>query len=140
MNKENDSTNFGKNQKTGINPDGLKETMESYNLACQSQDKEFNKSRKYLKSINGPRYYALKFAPSAYGSLGGIKINHKTEVVDIQGNVIEGLYAAGSDANSICDPDYVFVLPGNTLGFAVNSGRMAGKNAVEFIKTAFVEE
>ncbi len=127
-------------EKTGINPEGLKETLENYNLACQSQDEEFSKSRKYLKPIKGSRYYALKFAPSAYGSLGGIKINHKTEVVDTQGNAIEGLYAAGSDANSICDPDYVFVLPGNTLGFAVNSGRMAGKNAVEFIKNAFAEE
>ena len=30
---------------------------------------------------------------------------------------------------------YVFILPGITLGFAVNSGRMAGRNAAEHIKS-----
>ncbi len=94
---------------------------------------------KYLKPINGPKYYALKFAPSAYGSIGGIRINYKTEVVDKDNQVISGLYAAGTDANSICNPDYVFILPGNSLGFAVNSGRMAGENAVQFIKEHFSE-
>jgi len=29
----------------------------------------------------------------------------------------------------------VFVLPGNTMGFAVNSGRIAGENAAEYVKT-----
>jgi fumarate reductase flavoprotein subunit len=67
--------------------------------------------------------------------MGGIKINDKTEVVTEQADAIPGLYAAGTDAYSICNPDYVFVLPGNSLGFAVNSGRMAGKNAVEYIKS-----
>ncbi|WP_336886483.1 FAD-binding protein [Clostridium beijerinckii] len=98
------------------------------------------KNPKYLKPLVGPKFYALKFAPSAYGSLGGIKINYKTEVIDTEDKVIPGLFAAGTDANSICNPDYVFVLPGNTLGFAVNSGRIAGENAVQYIKEHFTEE
>ncbi|WHH57803.1 FAD-dependent oxidoreductase [Petroclostridium sp. X23] len=127
-------------EKTGINCEGLKATIAEYNEACKSSDRVFNKNPKYLKPIAEPKYYALKLAPSAYGSLGGIKINHKTEVLDNNFNAIKGLYAAGTDANSICDPDYVFVLPGNTLGFAVNSGRIAGENAVEYIRANFVEE
>ncbi|MBN4049344.1 FAD-binding protein, partial [bacterium AH-315-N14] len=101
---------------------------------------DFGKNHKYMIPIDGSKFYALKFAPSAYGSLGGIKINDMTEVVTDDFKVISGLYAAGTDANSICNPDYVFVLPGNSLGFAVNSGRMAGNNAVEYIKTNLVEE
>ena len=123
-------------EKTGIDKEGLTETLKQYNEACQSGfDQEFNKKRRYLKPIDGHKFYALKFAPSAYGSMGGIKINEKTEGITEQADKIPGLYAAGTDAYSICNPDYVFVLPGNSLGFAVNSGRMAGKHAIEYIKS-----
>lgn len=123
-------------EKTGIDADGLKETIHNYNEMCdKGRDLEFNKNVRYLKPFTGGKYYALKFMPSAYGSLGGIKINDMTEVIDTNAEVIPGLYACGTDANSVCNPDYVFVLPGNTLGFAVNSGRMAGANAVNYIKS-----
>ena len=46
---------------------------------------------------------------------------------------IPGLYAAGTDACSIYGDTYVFILPGNTMGFALNSGRIAGENAAEYI-------
>lgn len=126
-------------EKTGIDKDGLVASMAEYNAMCQSGDVLFNKDRKYMTPLDGRKFYALKFAPSAYGSLGGIRINDNTEVVDNGLNKIPGLYAAGTDANAVCNPDYVFVLPGNTLGFAVNSGRMAGKNAVTYIKTELAE-
>lgn len=126
-------------EKTGIDQAGLVKTLTQYNQDCASQDSVFHKHSKYMKPLTGPKYYALKFMPSAYGSLGGIRINHKTEVMDTNGGSIPGLYAAGTDANAVCNPDYVFVLPGNTLGFAVNSGRMAGENAVEYIKTHLTE-
>jgi fumarate reductase flavoprotein subunit len=29
----------------------------------------------------------------------------------------------------------VFILPGNTMGFAINTGRIAGENALEYIKS-----
>ena len=126
-------------EKTGINKEGLVASIKAYNDMCQLGDNDFNKELKYMTPLDGSKFYALKFAPSAYGSLGGIRINDMTEVVDDNINAIPGLYAAGTDANSVCNPDYVFVLPGNTLGFAVNSGRMAGKNAVTYIKEALAE-
>lgn len=126
-------------EQTGINKEKLVETIENYNKWCESEDELFGKSKRYMKPLVGPKYYALKFMPSAYGSLGGIRINHKTEVLDKTATPIQGLYAAGTDANSVCNPDYVFVLPGNTLGFAVNSGRIAGASAVEYIKANFQE-
>lgn len=115
---------------TGMDSEGLQKTVTEYNHACATRDELFNKNYKYLKPLQGPKFYALRFAPSAYGSLGGIKVNYKMEVVTDQQEVIPGLYAAGTDANSIYDNDYVFILPGNSLGFAVNSGRIAGENAV----------
>jgi fumarate reductase flavoprotein subunit len=119
--------------KTGIDPDGLKATVDEYNGYCAGGfDPIFNKSHRLLRPIKTPRFYAGKQLPGAYGSLGGIKINHRTEVLDKNWTRIPGLYAAGTDACSIYGDTYVFVLPGNTMGFAVNSGRIAGENAAEY--------
>ncbi len=71
---------------------------------------------------------------SAYGSLGGIEINHKTQVLDTESHPIPGLYAAGTDTCDIYAGTYLYRLPGNTMGYAVNTGRMAGEYASAFIK------
>jgi fumarate reductase flavoprotein subunit len=72
-----------------------------------------------------------------YGTLGGIKINEKTEVLDKENLVIPGVYAAGYDACGIFGnpPDYNFYTPGSPFSFALNSGRIAGENALEYIKS-----
>lgn len=93
------------------------------------------KGNKYLRPVNKPKFYAGKHFPSAYGTMGGIKINHATEVLAKDWSVVPGLYAVGIDACSIYGDSYVFILPGNSLGFAVNSGRMAGENAAAYIKS-----
>jgi fumarate reductase flavoprotein subunit len=124
--------------KTGIDPDGLKATVDEYNEYCEKGfDPIFNKSHRLLRPIKTPKFYAGKQLPGAYGSLGGIKINHKTEVLDKDWKKIPGLYAAGTDACSIYGDTYVFILPGNTMGFALNSGRIAGENAAEYIKESY---
>jgi len=121
--------------KTGIDPDGLKATVDEYNEYCEKGfDPIFNKSHKLLRPIKTPKFYAGRQLPGAYGSLGGIKINHKTEVLDKDWKKIPGLYAAGTDACSIYGDTYVFILPGNTMGFALNSGRIAGENAAEYMR------
>jgi fumarate reductase flavoprotein subunit len=123
--------------KTGIDPDGLKATVNEYNEFCEKGfDPIFNKSPKLLRPITTPKYYAGKFLPGAYGSLGGIKINYKTEVLNKEWKKIPGLYAAGTDACTIYGDTYVFILPGNTMGFALNSGRIAGENAAEYAQSA----
>ncbi|HAL74755.1 MAG TPA: FAD-binding dehydrogenase, partial [Clostridiales bacterium] len=119
--------------KTGIDRDGLLQTAAEYNQACKSHDALFFKDHRYLKPLKGPRFYAVAEYPSGYGSLGGIKINWKTEVVTDDFTPIPGLYAAGTDACTIFGDSYVFILPGNTMGFALNSGRMAGEHAVDYL-------
>ncbi|MBW2065941.1 MAG: FAD-dependent oxidoreductase [Deltaproteobacteria bacterium] len=123
-------------QKTGISPQGLKKTIEEYNRSCEKgYDDLFNKEHRYLRPIKTPKFYAARHFPGAYGSLGGIKINHRAEVLDKNWDVIPGLYAAGNDACSIYGDSYVFILPGNTMGFALNTGRIAGENAADYIRS-----
>lgn len=122
-------------EKTGINCENLLNTIDDYNYACGSRDEVFGKNPKYMRPIKKARYYAAKFFPGAYGTLGGIKINHKTEVVTQDFQVVEGLYAAGTDTCTIYGDSYMFLLPGNTMGYALNSGRMAGENAAEYVES-----
>lgn len=66
---------------------------------------------------------------------GGIKINHKTEVMTEDFNVIPGLYAIGMDAAyNIYYDIYPNILPATAMGFPIISGRMAAENALSYIK------
>lgn len=120
--------------KIGIPSEQLVETVERYNQHCANHyDDDFCKPRQYLHALKGKKYYALRMTCGAYGTLGGIKINHRLEVLSDDYQVIPGLYAAGSDVCEIYNGTYYFYLPGNTMGFAVNTGRMAGEYAAEQI-------
>ena len=119
---------------TGLNPAVLKATIEEYNRFCaKGHDDLFAKDPKYLRPLKGPKFYALKCNLVFLGTLGGIKINHKMEVVDKKENPIPGLYAGGMDAGGIYGDSYDVKTCGGTLAFGVNSGRIAGKNALKYI-------
>jgi len=120
---------------TGIDAAGLKAGIEEYNAFCdKGYDPVFHKRYKSLRPLRTPKFYAMKFLPGAYGSLGGIKVNYKAEVLDKDWNPVPGLYGAGTDANTIYGDSYPFILPGNTMGWAINSGRIAGESAAAFSK------
>jgi fumarate reductase flavoprotein subunit len=125
--------------KMGVNKENFVKTVEEYNGYCQTRDELFCKNHRYMQPLVGPKYYALQICPGGYGSLGGIKINYKTEVVNEEDEPIAGLYGAGTDVCSIYGDSYVFILPGNTMGFALNTGRIAGENAVEYVTRLFSE-
>jgi fumarate reductase flavoprotein subunit len=122
-------------EKIGVDPAVLQATVDEYNGYCEKgHDDLFAKDPKYLRPIKGPKFYAIKARTIFLGTLGGIKINHRTEVIDKKGNVIPGLYAGGYDAGGMYGDSYSI---GNSSGlsssFATNSGRIAGKNALNYI-------
>jgi fumarate reductase flavoprotein subunit len=123
---------------TGIDLDGLQQTVAEYNRFCEiGHDESLNKNPKYLRPIRKPKFYAARFFIGSFSGQGGIKINHKTEVLDKDWEVIPGLYATGNDANLLyggTGGTYV-LLAGNNMGFAMTSGRIAAENALEYIKT-----
>jgi fumarate reductase flavoprotein subunit len=117
-------------EKMGVRPETLAETVDEYNALCASGfDELFEKDHAYLQPISKPPFYACRYFPSAYGTLGGIKIDYKAEVLDDNSDPIPGLHAAGLDACTIYGDSYPFILPGNSMGFALNSGRIAGESA-----------
>jgi fumarate reductase flavoprotein subunit len=118
--------------KTGIDPSGLEETVEQYNDFCDTRDEEFFKDQRYMRPIAKPPFYCAKVRPGGYGTVGGIRINENCEVLDKNFDKIDGLYAAGADACNIYDDSYMFLLPGNSMGFAVNTGRIAAMSTAEY--------
>ena len=74
----------------------------------------------------------MRYSSAAYGSLGGIKIDHKLRVITDDYKTIPGLYGAGTDVCDIYNGTYNYYFPGNTMGFAVNTGRMAGEYAAKY--------
>jgi fumarate reductase flavoprotein subunit len=121
--------------KMGVNPTVLKTTVLEYNGFCEKgHDDFFAKDPRYLRPLKGPKFYAVKARTVFLGTLGGIKINHKMEVVDKKGKVIPGLYAVGFDAGGMWGDSYsIRNSSGASAGFATNSGRIAGKNALKYI-------
>lgn len=125
---------------TGINPKALAKTIDGYNRMAGSYDEEFGKKSRYMLPVTGKRYYVARHFPSGYGSLGGIKTNHDMNCVSQAGERIPGLFACGTDACNIFSDSYCFNMPGSTMGFAINSGRIAGYEAITYIDSDdFVE-
>ena len=122
-------------EKLGIPSEKLEDTIDNYNEYCEcGVDSEFGKSAPDLKAITGKgKYMALKFQKGAYGTVGGVRINKYCEVLDNDSRPIPGLYSAGTDANTIYADSYNFKLPGNTMGFAINTGRMAANAMADYL-------
>jgi fumarate reductase flavoprotein subunit len=121
--------------KMEVDPRVLKNTVEQYNIFCaQRYDAEFAKDPEYLIPLNGPRFYAAKARTCFLGTMGGIKINYKTEAVDEYGTPIAGLYAAGLDAGGLHAESYSMRdTSGIASAFAIISGRVAGENAAKYL-------
>jgi fumarate reductase flavoprotein subunit len=117
----------------GVSPEVLKTTVVEYNSFCgQGYDGAFAKDRKYLQPLRTPPYYATMCGRSLLTTIGGIKINYRTEVISMQGKPIPGLYAVGNDAGGWEPETYDMALAGFAQGFALNSGRIAGENAANY--------
>jgi succinate dehydrogenase/fumarate reductase flavoprotein subunit len=104
--------------------DELKATVERYNqMAKAGEDKDFGKPAKDLLALEKPPYYGVTNAGWLLTTMDGLRINEDTQVLDINGNVIEGLYAAGDVAggffaNNLYPELIVGVAVGKTMTFA----------------------
>ena len=79
--------------------------------------------------IDDAPFYAAARVPTVHHTMGGVKINLNTEVIDTEGNVIPGLYAAGEVTGGIHGSNR---LGGNALTDTVVFGRTAGANAAAY--------
>ena len=117
-------------QAMGVPPKALADTMATYNEACRvGKDSQFDKPKAFLKPFEKAPFYAIRVVPKTGGTIGGVKVNDKFQVICEDGSVIKGLYAGGEVINR---PYYNRVYTSGTgLGIAYTSGRIAGTNAAQ---------
>ncbi|WBA84085.1 FAD-binding protein [Endozoicomonas sp. GU-1] len=98
--------------------------MERYNgFVEQGHDSDFHKSALGLKVEQAP-FYATPHKPSVHHTMGGLKIDTQARVINKEGDVIPGLYAAGEVTGGIHAGNR---LGGNALIDIFTYGRIAGE-------------
>lgn len=87
----------------GIKVDEFKKTVETFNgYVKDGTDPEFGKLIvKDARPLTEPPFYAARVWPKVHHTMGGVEINDKAQVLDLSGNVIPGLYAAGEITGGI---------------------------------------
>jgi fumarate reductase flavoprotein subunit len=121
--------------KMGVDSQVLRETVAEYNRLCaKGHDDLFAKDPRYLWPLQGKRFFAMKAHTAFLGTLGGIKINHRMEVLDKKSRPIPGLYAGGNDAGGMWGDSYCMNdSSGASSALALNSGRIAARNALAYL-------
>lgn len=120
-----------------IGASDLNQTVTAYNKYAEAgEDPEFGKSAENMTAVTGSKYYAIKGCGYCYSTCGGLDVNENIEVLDQDGNVIDGLYACGTDSMGVLlseESGYIDY-GGVDHGWCLTSGRTAGVNAAAYVK------
>jgi succinate dehydrogenase/fumarate reductase flavoprotein subunit len=129
----------------GIPGEELQRTVETWNkYVAEGHDPDFHRGesahdrwwgdpaykgdkRGTLGPIDEPPYYAIRVESGALGTKGGPRVDPDARVLDLDGDVLEGLYAAGNAMGSPFGATYGGA--GGTLGPAMVFGYIAGLHA-----------
>jgi len=112
-----------------IDPEALAQTIETWNGYVEAkEDPEFGRTS-FANILEGP-FYALTVQPGVHHTMGGLKINPNAEVLDEDGNVIPGLFAAGEVTGGVHGGNR---LGGNAVADFVVFGRISGINASVYV-------
>ena len=102
------------------------------NHAARGVDPLVHKAVEYVRPLQSPPYAALDCTTSGsiYGALtlGGLATNARAQVLDRDGRVVEGLFAAGRNAAGLCRQGSTYA-SGLSIADATFFGRVAGRVA-----------
>lgn len=132
-------------EQIGVDPTGLADTVESWNgYAAEGRDRDFHRGESAFDRwwgdphakgtvqgtvgpLDQPPYHAVQVRVGATGTKGGPRTDVDARVLDLDGNPIPGLYAAG---NVMAGPlGSAYPGGGSTLGPATIFGYLAGRHA-----------
>lgn len=133
----------------GIDAAGLSATVDRWNgFVGEGKDRDFGRGEGVyerwmgdstavhpnLGALEKPPFYALRIDAHSAGTKGGPRTNTSGQVLDVRGNVIEGLYAAGNAMAGVSGPGYFG--GGGTIGLAMTWGYICGIDAAARAKAA----
>ncbi len=118
-------------QLAGLDTAVLKGTVDTFNgYVDAGADADFGRAKFNGKVENGP-YYIAKLQLAAHLTFGGLVIDAQSQVLDVNGAAIPGLYAAGDVTSGY---EGVVHQTGNCLTICINTGRIAGFEAANLAK------
>ena len=129
----------------GIDASELERTVTTFNAnARNGVDPEFHRGESALEKRNGDPsvtpnpslraldrdpFFAVNIVPGDFSTLAGLRCNGNAQVLDVSGQPIENLYAAGNDLNTMGGGNSP--AGGFTLGPAVTFGYVAGQHMAQ---------
>jgi flavocytochrome c len=118
----------------GIDPSHLRETFEKYNRCAQTKACPFGK--KFFHNapldMNDPTFHVAIVCTVVHYTMGGLRINDDSQVLDANERPIPGLFCAGEAAGGVHGRNR---LGGNSLLDCVVFGRVAGMNIVKQLRS-----
>ncbi|WP_379160426.1 flavocytochrome c [Paenibacillus sp. sgz5001063] len=116
----------------GVPADQLKTTVDTWNTAVKNKkDAEFGRTTGMDNDLSGAPFYAIKIGPGIHYTMGGVKINTNTEVLNKEGQPITGLFAAGEVVGGLHGQNRI---GGNSVAEIIIFGRQAGIKSAEFVQ------
>ena len=123
---------------TGIDPEGLRRTVEEYNQYCRDGfDWGFYKEPDTLVPFEEGPYYAVSGFMATDGAFGGIKVNPDMQAYAKDGSLVEGLYATGDFAsgrhvsvNGTVKRQFI-----NDMNWALTGSYIVGDRVVKYLES-----
>ena len=120
-------------KKINVDPSNLKQTVATWNQAVENHDDaEFGRTTGMDRGITNPGFFAIHIAPAIHYTMGGIHITPKTQVLDGNGDIIKGLFAAGEVAGGLHGNNRV---GGNSIAETIVFGRQAGQQVALYSRS-----
>ena len=116
-------------EQIGVDGAALAETMNTWNGYVEAKnDPDFGRTS-FADKLNTAPYYAIKVTAGVHHTMGGLKINTNTEVLNENGEIIPGLFAAGEVTGGVHGANR---LGGTAVSDFVVFGRIAGAAASKY--------
>ena len=113
----------------GVPEDAFEKTITEWNESvAKKEDTAFGRTS-FADPLDTAPFYAIKVTPGVHHTMGGLRINEVTEVLDKNGNAIPGLFAAGEVTGGVHGANR---LGGNAVADFTVFGKIAGESAAKF--------
>lgn len=112
-------------RKMDLDPANLKQTLKEYNDACSTKVDPLGRPANTLVPLSAP-FYAMPLWPGGANTQGGPQRNSRAQVMNVNGEPIPRLYAAG-ELGSIYG--MLYPVGGGNIAECIAFGRIAGENA-----------
>ena len=110
--------------------DAFAATMEKWNgYVAEKNDPDFGRTS-FAAPLDTAPFYAVKVTAGIHHTMGGLKIDSRTHVLNTEGQIIPGLFAAGEVTGGVHGGNR---LGGNAVADFVVFGRIAGEEAAASI-------